>query len=151
MKIHQQIKVEIKQAMLEKNQVKLGVVRGIIAAFTNDLVAKKRKPDEWLGDEDALAVIKRLVRQRKDSIEQFTTGGRTDLAEAETAELAYLETYLPATMSHAEIEKIAREKITALGLTQKTQAGQLMAALMKDLRGQADGGDVKAVVDQLLV
>lgn len=136
--------------MLDKNQVKLGVVRGILAAFTNDLVAKKKKPDEWLPDEDALTVIKRLVKQRKDSIEQFTTGGRTDLAEGEAAELAYLETYLPATMGRAEIEKVAKEKMSALGLSQKSQAGQLMAALMKDLRQQADGGDVKAVVDQLL-
>lgn len=150
MKIHQQIKAEVKQAMLDKNQVKLGVVRGILAAFTNDLVAKKKKPDEWLPDEDALTVIKRLVKQRKDSIEQFTTGGRADLAEGEAAELAYLETYLPATMSRDEIKKIAEAKMLALGLTQKSQAGQLMATLMKDLRNQADGGDVKAVVDQLL-
>ena len=89
--LHEQIKNEIKQAMMAKDQLKLSVVRGISAAFTNELVAKKRKPDEVLSDEDALAVITRQAKQRKDSIEQFRAGGREDLASKEEAELKIIE------------------------------------------------------------
>src|SRR4051812_31078050 len=101
------IKEEIKKAMLAKDPVRLNVMRGISAAFTNELVAKGQKPQDELKDEDGLAVIKRMVKQRKDSIEQFTKGGRADLANDEKAELAHLETFLPATMSKDAIRPIA--------------------------------------------
>lgn len=92
--LHEQIKNEIKQAMLDKDQVRLATVRGLVAAFTNELVAKRRKPDDWLSDEEARAVIRRAVKQRQDSIEQFRAGGRTDLVAQESAELEILKTYL---------------------------------------------------------
>ncbi len=150
MTLHEQIKGEVKKAMLEKNQVKLGVVRGILSAFTNELVAKKHKPDELLGDEEAIAVIRRLAKQRQDSIGQFKNGGRADLAEQEEAELACLETYLPKLMSRDEIKKLAEAKKAELGVSAKGDAGKLTGALMKELKGKADGADVKAVVDELL-
>ncbi len=136
--------------MLEKNQVRLAVVRGLVAAFTNELVAKKRKPNEMLSDGEALAVIRRAAKQRQDSISQFRAGGREDLATQEEAELKQLETYLPAMMSTAEITKIAKTKMAELGVTDKSQSGTLMNTLMKDLKGQADGSDVKKVVEELL-
>ena len=74
--LHEQIKNGIKEAMMAKDQVRLETLRGMSAAFTNELVAKGRKPNEILGDEEVLAVITRLSKQRKDSIEQFTKGGR---------------------------------------------------------------------------
>lgn len=147
--LHQEIKGELKQAMMAKDQVKLSVIRGLIAAFMNELVAKKIKPDELLSDEDVLNVIKRQAKQRKDSITQFRAGDREDLASAEEAELKIIEAYLPQTMGREEIKKIAEAKKTELGVTDKTKAGLLMSALMKDLKGQADGTDVKAVVDEL--
>src|SRR5262245_51318146 len=107
--LHDQIKNEIKEAMKAKQEVKLAVMRGIASAFTNELVAKKRKPDEKLSDEEALAVIKRLAKQRQDSISQFRAGGREDLAASEEAELVHLQAYLPATMSQAEIKKVAED------------------------------------------
>lgn len=93
--LHQQIKAEVKRAMLAKEALKLAVVRALVAACTNELVAKRRKPDEILTDDEALAVIRRAVKQRQDSIEQFAAGGRTDLVKQETAELEILKTYLP--------------------------------------------------------
>jgi uncharacterized protein YqeY len=148
--LHEQIKGEIKQAMLAKDELKLRVVRSLVAAFTSDLTAKKRKPDELLSDEEAIAVITRASKQRKDSIEQFRAGGREDLASAEEAELKLIETYLPKLMSRDEIRPLAVAKKAELGITDKTQAGQLMSGLMKDLKGKADGADVKTIVDELL-
>lgn len=136
--------------MMAKDTVKLSVVRGISAGFTNELVAKGRKPDEILSDEEALSVITRQAKQRKDSIEQFKSGGREDLAEKEEAELKILEAYLPTMMSREEIKPLAEAKKAELGVSDKTGAGQLMSALMKDLKGKADGTDVRAIVDELL-
>ena len=137
------------EAMKAKDTVRLNVVRGLISAFTNELVAKKRKPDEELSDDDALSVISRAVKQRKDSIEQFEKGGRQDLADAEKAELAILETYLPAQMSREEVEVYVKTKHAELGMS-KEQKGQFMGIIMKDLKGKVDGGVVKDVVDSLL-
>lgn len=150
MSLHQDIVAQIKEAMKAKDAVRLGVVRGLAAAFVNELVAKGRKPTEVLPDEEALTVIRRSVKQRKDSIEQFTKGGRKDLADAEAAELNILETYLPAQMSGEEISKVVAAKKAELGVADKKEAGKLMAAVMKELKGKADGAAVKAAVDSSL-
>jgi uncharacterized protein YqeY len=150
MSLQTQIKEEIKQAMLAKDPVRLTVVRGISAAFTNELVAKGRKPQEELSDEDGIAVIKRLVKQRKDSIEQFTKGGRQDLVDTEKAELVILEKYLPTTMSKEDIKKVAGAKKAEMGVTDKSKMGILIGAVAKELKGKADGADIKMVVEELL-
>jgi len=135
--------------MLARDAVRLEVLRGMTAAFTNELVAKGKKPQEVLSDEEALAVITRLSKQRKDSIEQYEKGGRPDLVAEEKAQLAIIETFLPALMSKEEIEKVARAKQTELGITDTAKKGMLMAGVMKDLKGKADGVLVKEVVDSL--
>lgn len=119
--------------------------------MTNEVVAKKRKPDEFLTDDEALAVLKRAASQRKDSIEQFEKAGRNDLAEPEKLELVIIEGYLPAMMSREEVEKIVKAKIAEAGSVSKGDAGKFTGMLMKELKGKADGADVKAVVDSLLV
>lgn len=149
MTLHETIKGEMKEAMKEKNQVKLTVIRGLLSAFMNEAVTKGYKPDQLLGDEEALTVIKRLSKQRKDAIAQFKAGGREDLAENEQAELAYIETYLPQMMPREEIRKVAEQVITAMGAT-KADMGKVIGAVVKETKGQADGGDVKAVVEELL-
>ena len=149
MSLHEQIKGEVKQAMLAKDTVKLSVVRGMVSAFTNELVATGKMPQDILDDAGVLKVIKKLANQRKDSIEQFEKGGRPELAESERAELVILEKYLPALMSREEIKKVAIAKKESLGVTDKAKAGQLTGAIMKELAGTADGNDVKAVVDEL--
>ncbi len=147
MSLHGDIKNQIKPAMIAKDAIKLSVVRGLVAAFTNEAIAKGA--GEELSDEAALTVIRRAVNQRKDSIEQFTKGGRADLVDAEKAELAILETYLPQMMARDDIKKLAVAKKGEMGITEKGQLGQFMGALMKDLKGKADGADVKAVVEEL--
>ena len=149
MTLHEQIKGEIKTAMLAKDAVRLSVVRGMLASLTNELVATGKTPQDILDDAGVLKVIKRLSNQRKDSIEQFEKGGRPELAANEKAELAILDIYLPTLMSREEIMVVALAKKDALGVTDKAKSGQLTGAIMKDLAGKADGGDVKAVVDAL--
>ena len=147
--LHEQIKNNIKEAMLAKNTVLLETLRSMVASFTNELVAKNRKPNEILSDPDALTVINRLAKQGKDSIEQYKKGNRQDLVDEEEAQLAILETYLPKLMEKSEIEKIAKNKKEELGITDSTKKGMLMQALMKELKGKADGGIVKEAVDSL--
>ncbi len=147
--LHEKIKNSIKEAMLAKNAVLLETLRAMVSAFTNELVSKNRKPNEFLNDEEVLTVITRLSKQRKDSIEQFKKGNREDLVKVEEAQLAILETYLPKLMEKSEIEKIAKNKKEELGISDVAKKGMLMQALMKDLKGKADGGTVKEVVDAL--
>ena len=106
MSLHEEIKGQIKDAMMAKDAVRLTTLRGLVSAFTNELVATQRKPQDFLTDEEVLAVIKRGVKQRKDSIQQFTDGGRDDLAESEQAELTILEKFLPQMMSREDIKKV---------------------------------------------
>lgn len=147
--LHEQIKNNIKEAMLAKNTVLLETLRSMVASFTNELISKNRKPNEFLSDEEAISVITRLSKQRKDSIEQYMKGNREDLVKEEKAQLAILETYLPKLMEKNEIEKIAKEKKEELKINDSTKKGMLMQALMKELKGKADGGVVKEVVDSL--
>jgi uncharacterized protein len=146
MSLEQQIKSQIKDAMIAKDTVRLGVLRGLTAAFMTEAIAKGKNE---LADDETIAVIKRSVKQRKDSIDQFTKGGRPELAESEAAELKILETFLPATMSKDEIRKVAEAKKAELGVTDKTKLGALVGAVMKELKGKADGADVKEVVEGL--
>jgi len=158
MSLHEQIKNQIKDAMRAKEIVRLETLRGLSALFTNELIAKQVKGDvpasvTTLSDEDALALIRRSVKQRKDSIDQFEKGGRPELAEKEKAELAILEMYLPKMMSREEIQKIVEAKIAANGgaaSVKKGKLGQFMGQIMKDLKGKADGADVKAVIESLV-
>ncbi len=151
MALHESIKASIPDAMRAHDEVRKLTLRSLVTAMTNEVISKKRKPDEFLTDEEALVVIKRAANQRKDSIEQYEKGGRPELAEPEYAELKIIESYLPAQMSKEEIEKIVRAKMAETGVTSKAEAGKFTGALMKDLKGAADGALVKEVVDSLLL
>jgi uncharacterized protein YqeY len=150
MSIHETLKKSIPDAMRAKDEVRLRTLRSLTTAMTNEVVAKKRKPDAFLTDDEAIAVLKRAANQRRDSIEQFIKGGRPELAEPEQEELAFIESYLPAVMSRAEIEAVVRAKMAEHGVTSKSEAGKFTGLIMKELKGKADGSDVKAVVDSLL-
>lgn len=147
--IQKEIGDSIVTAMKAKDSVRLDVLRGVKAAFTNELVNLKRTPSDELSNEEALAVINRLAKQRKDSIEQYTSGGRADLAESEQAELLILNEYLPEMMSEDAIKKVATKMKADLGVDDKSKMGMLIGSLMKELKGKADGGDVKKVVEDL--
>jgi|SRR3989344_4948727 len=147
MSLHQDIREQMKEVMKARDTMRLDVLRGLLASFTNEAVSKKRKPDEELSDEEALSVILRAVRQRKDSIEQFNKGGRADLVDAEQSELTILETYLPTQMSREEIETYMKSKI----LPDASGKNAFMGLIMKELKGKADGTVVKEVIDTLVV
>lgn len=150
MSIQSDIKEKIKDAMRAKDTLMLTTLRSMSAAFTNELVAQKKTPQEELDDASALNVIKRLSKQRKDSIEQFTKGGRDDLADNEKAELAIIEKFLPSMMSKEEIKKVSEPMLKELGVTDKSGIGKATGMIMKKLGSSADGADVKAVLEELL-
>jgi uncharacterized protein len=150
MSLHTDLKAQMIEAMKAKDATRLSVIRGLLSSFTNELVATSRKPDEFLTDEEVLTVISRAVKQRKDSIEQFTKGGRADLAEVEQAELLILNSWLPAQMSEDEIRAFVVSKIASEQPTRE-KAGQFTGLIMKELKGKADGALVKQTVDNLLV
>ena len=149
MSLQSEIKEKLKDAMREKDQIKLDTLRSVLSAFTNETVSLGKTPQDELGDPEALTVIKRLIKQRKDSIQQFEAGGRADLAETEKAQLSILEAYQPAQMSEEEVRSIAQRKKDELNVTDKSKAGILVGAIMKETGGNADGSVVKRVVDEL--
>jgi len=149
--ITQQIRSEIAVAMKARDTIRLNTLRGAVTAFTNELVAKGRKPTEELNDAEAVAVLKRLAKQRKDSMEQFEKGGRPELAEKESEELKIIESYLPQGVSRADIERVAKTKKAELGVTNASGIGKLTGAVMKEFAGAADGNEVKEIVAALFV
>ncbi len=150
MDIQNSIQEKIKEAMRAKDQTKLNTLRGALSAFTNESISLKRKPQDKLTNEEALVVIKRLVKQRKDSIEQFKKGGRQDLVDNEEAELKVLEEFLPAQMSEEQIREIVMKKKEEMGEIDKTKIGQFMGAVIKETGGNANGALVKKIVDEVL-
>ena len=149
MSLHQDIKDSLKDALKAREEVRLRTIRGMMTAFTNESVATGGTPQTLLSDEQALAVIKRLAKQRKESIVQYEAANRPELAAPEKDELIVLESYLPSMMTQDEIRPIAEAKKTELGIEDKSKMGMLMGAIIKELAGKADGGDVKAVVESL--
>ena len=150
MAIHEELKKSIPEALRARDAVKLQTLRSLVTAMTNEVVAKKRKPDEWLNDDEAFAVLRRAARQRKDSIEQFEKGGRPELADAERPELIIIESYLPTMMGREQVEAVVRAKMAEMNVSSKAEAGKFIGAVMKDLKGRADGAVVKEIVGSLL-
>jgi uncharacterized protein YqeY len=149
MSLHQEIRDGLKDALKAKAEVRLRTIRSMLTAFTNEAVATGGTPQTQLTDEQVLAVIKRLAKQRKESIVQYEAANRPELAVPEKAELIELETYLPQMMSQDDIRPIVEAKKAELGIEDKSKMGILMGAIIKELAGKADGGDVKAVVESL--
>lgn len=147
--MQEQIRAELTKAMKERNELTLRVLRRVIASITNELVSKGKKPQEKMTDEEVIAVIKKMVKQGKDSIEQFSKGGRNDLVENEQNELNVLERYLPQMMSEEKIKELAIAKKDELGVVDKSKAGILVGAVLKETKGSADGQIVKKIVDSL--
>lgn len=149
MTLHETLRETLKEAMKAKDEVRLRTVRSMLTAMTNELVATGKKPQDMLDDANFLSVVKRLAKQRKESILQYDAAGRTDLSLPEKAELAILEAYLPTLMSQEAIRPIAEAKKAELGVSDKSGMGKLIGAITKELAGKADGADVKVVVESL--
>jgi uncharacterized protein YqeY len=106
-------------------------------------------PTDELSEEEQIKVLKKLQKQRKDAIEKFNEGGRADLADNEKLELEVIEKYLPEAMTKEQILEIAKAKKEELGIEDKSKFGMLIGAVVKETAGQADGGDIKEVVESL--
>ena len=147
----QKVREDMTAAMKARDDLRVQTLRGALAAFVNELVAKGRKPTEELDDKDVVVVLKRLAKQRKEAAEVYTKGGRAELAEKESKELKIIEEYLPQMASREEIEKVVRAKMPGVDASDKAAIGKLTGAVMKELGGNADGQVVKEVVASLLI
>jgi uncharacterized protein YqeY len=143
MTLVEQVSRDITDAMRAKDQGRLGPLRMLKAALMNREIEKTRALEET----EAQQVVSTLIKQRRDSIEQFTKAGRQELADKETAEIAILETYLPPPVTRAEIEQAVDAAIAATGATSAKDMGAVMKAAMAGLAGRnTDGKLVNEVV-----
>ena len=147
MSIEADVTQAMKTAMKARAADRLRAVRNIRAAF---LLAKKETGADSLEDAGAIQVLRRLAKQRKDSIQSYVDGDREDLAEAERAELAVVEEFLPAGPSEATIRGWVEEAIATTGATSARELGKVMGAVMKSHRGEADGNVVRRLAQELL-
>ena len=147
MGLQQDVNAAIATAMKARDQARLDPLRMLKAALTNKEIEKGRALDEA----EALQVVASLVKQRRDSIEQFTKGGRTDLAEKEAREITILETYLPPAIDAAELEAIVQSTIAETGAASQKDIGRVMKAVMARVAGRGvDGKTVNELVRRKL-
>ncbi len=146
MTLKERITDDMKAAMRAKEALRLLTIRGLLAAV------KQREVDERIELDDAavVAIVDKLVKQRKDSIAQFTAGARPDLVEKEQAELALLEAYLPARLGEAEIGDEVERIVASVGATGPSDMGKVMAAARAAFAGKADMALVSAAVKAAL-
>ena len=144
--LKQQLTDDMKTAMRAKDKQRLGVVRLVLAAI------KQREVDERIELDDAqvLAVLDKMVKQRRDSLTQFTDAGRQDLADQESFELSVLQEYLPAALSEAEIDALITAAIESTGAASMKEMGKVMGVLKPQVQGRADVGEVSKRIKSLL-
>ncbi len=146
MSLKDRITEDMKAAMRAKEAERLGTIRLLLAAL------KQKEVDERVTLDDAMviAIVDKLIKQRKDSIAQFTTAGRQDLVDKESAELQVLEAYLPARLSAEQVAAEVAKLVTELGASGPADMGKVMSAAKQRLAGNADMGLVSAAVKQAL-
>lgn len=147
MALADQLQQEIRSAMLAKDAERLGALRMLKSAIGYVQIDKKV---DVLSDSDFIAVVQREVKKRRDASEQFTNGGRPELAAKENAEIAVLEAFLPKPLSPEELEALVRSTIQEMGATDKKQMGAVMKAVQAKVAGRADGKTVSGMVSRLL-
>ncbi len=150
MSIVDKITEEVKTVMKAKDSLRLTTLRGLKAAFVNELVATGQKPDAEITDDLALKVLKRALKQRKEAAEQFRAGDREDLAEKEEQEAKIIQEFLPEELPDEKIEELAKECIEETAAQGKQDFGKVMPCVMQKAAGQADGSRVKEIVTNLL-
>jgi uncharacterized protein YqeY len=146
MSLVERIDSDLKAALKASDRLKLSAIRLLKAAVKNRQIEQGHE----LSDEEVLSVIGSLAKQRRESIEQFSKGGRTDLANQEESELAVLQAYLPPPLSPAQLDEIIREAIQTSGAKEEREIGKVMQVLMPKIKGVADGKTVHNRVRELL-
>lgn len=147
MGLREQISTDIKDAMRAKEMAKLNALRMVQSAFKNREIELRPEP---MSEEECLSVVKKLVKQRKESIEQYLAAKRQDLVDAETAELKLLEAYLPAQMSREQIEKIVLEVVASTGAKTIKDMGSVMKEVQARTAGSADNKIVSEIIKSKL-
>ena len=145
--LEEKIMNDYKEAMKAKDSLRSSALSFLRAQMMNAAIDKKKK---ILDDVEAIAVIKKQIKQRQDSIEQFTKGNRMDLVEKETKELAILKSYLPPELGEEEVKKVIEEAVAQLGAAGLKDMGKVMKEVQAKLAGQADGKLVSELVKQRL-
>ncbi len=147
--LKQQVQEDLKQSMLARDEQKTSVIRMFKSAIGYYEINKGGAGYEAT-DEDVMTVLNQQVKQRRDSIEQFTAAGRTELAEKEKKELEILQKYLPEQMTEDEVRKLVEEAVTQTGASTMQDMGKVMGALMPKVKGKADGTLVSTMVKEAL-
>lgn len=147
MELREKIMADVKSAMVSKDTLKLNTLRFLQAAIKNKEIDSRPNP---ITEKDVMDVIKKMVKQRKESIAQFQTAGRQDLVDQEAAELKVMEAYLPAQMSEAEVAKIVTEVIEKLGAKTQKDMGPVIKEVMARTAGQADGKMINELIKSKL-
>jgi hypothetical protein len=144
------IQADLKSSMLAKDAPRTQALRMLLAGYKNEAIAKNLGPQGLLAEADAVAMVKRLVSQREDSIEQFTKGGALDWAASERAEMEILKAYLPAMLEGVQLEEAVRTAIAETGAQAKKDMGMVMKALQAKHGGAYDGKAASQIVQSLL-
>jgi uncharacterized protein len=142
-----QIEKDLLSAMKEREKQKVSTLRLLKTALKNEMIEKRT---EVLADEDALAIVRRMIKQTKDSLVDFEKADRSELIDQAKSELEILEIYMPTAMSEEEVKNIVNVKKVELGTADKSGMGQLMGAVMKEVSGRADGAIVRRFVEESL-
>lgn len=150
MGLYQTILDDLKKAMLAKEHDRLIALRSIKAALLEKEIAERKGGEGALAEDTIIAVLQKMMKQRKDSISQFSVAGRTDLVEKEEKEAAVIAAYLPQMMTEEEIDAFVVAKMNELGVTKAADLGKLMGVLMKELKGKADGQLINKAVKSRL-
>ncbi len=141
----------LKVAMKSKDRRRVSTLRLILAALKDrDIAARGKGNPDGVSDEEILQMLSTMVRQRRESIEQYEKGGRVDLVEQEREEITIIEEYLPRQLGEDEIREASREVIAEIGATGIKDMGRVMAALKQKYAGQMDMGRASAIVKELL-
>ena len=148
MSLRDQIQSDLIMAMKAREELKVSVLRMLKSAIGAFEVSGKQKVEAT--EEDVLTLLKREVKKRKESIKQFEEGGREDLAANERAELEILNVYMPTMMSEDQVQEIVEATVTEMGTIGPEDMGKIMGVVMGKLKGQADGGMVKQIVQRVL-
>jgi uncharacterized protein YqeY len=142
----EKIRADLTAAMKAQEKERLSVIRMLQSAIKNEQINAGHE----LSDEEAMTVIRKGVKQRQDSIEQYSNAGRTELADKERSEMEILRTYLPAELSEAELESGLREIVAATGAQSKKDLGKVMKEATAKFKGRADGKKIQEIVSRLL-
>jgi len=146
MTIREKLEADYKTALVAKDALKVSVIRMLKSSVQKSELSKKKE----ISDDDTISIIQASIKQRKESIEQYTKGNRADLAGQEEAEMKILETYLPPQLSEDEVRKLVEQAVKDTGALTAKDTGKVMGKLMPLVKGKTDGSTVSRVVREFL-